>query len=191
VQTAARNSLTARKALGDLQTAAQHIRDVTSEISSISGQTNLLAINAAIEAARSGEAGRGFAVVAGEVKILAQKTVALTGGVERRLVALHRAMREADAAAVNVDEALTLAADASTTIASAATRQSVATTTIRDALAGITEDTRVVVQSIARIEGAGREIRSISDTVASSAEDMKIRVMDLRGAVSEFVSQSN
>jgi methyl-accepting chemotaxis protein len=187
VQAAARSSLEARHALGDLQAAAQHIRDVTAEISSISGQTNLLAINATIEAARSGEAGRGFAVVAVEVKSLAQKTVVLTQSVERRLVALSQAVKHVDAAAISVEEALTVAADASTTIASAAARQSIATTTIRDALAGISDDTRVMVQSIAGIEGAGHDNRSIADAVNMSAEDMKVRVTDLRNAVSDFL----
>lgn len=189
VQTAAKSSLAARHALSHLQTAAQHIRDVTAEISSISGQTNLLAVNAAIEAARTGEAGLGFAIVAAEVKSLSHKTGALTQSVEQRLVTLENAMQEADAAATNVDKALTLAADASTNIAAAAARQSLATTTIRDTLAGISDDTQVVVEAITRIEGAGCDNRLIADSVNVSAEDMKLRVVDLRTAVSEFLSQ--
>lgn len=87
-----KTEIEARAVLGahdQLQREIEAIDLATRAIRQIAGQTNMLALNATLEAARSGEAGTGFAVVAGEIKILATKAGAMAGQIEQRTEAVN------------------------------------------------------------------------------------------------------
>ncbi|WP_320827108.1 methyl-accepting chemotaxis protein [Reinekea sp.] len=86
---------TTSKAISDLATSSNNIASVLDVIRGIAEQTNLLALNAAIEAARAGEQGRGFAVVADEVRSLASKTQASTNDIQAMIESLQKGVKEA------------------------------------------------------------------------------------------------
>ncbi len=181
----ARRTDTIVRALSD---GAQQIEHVAELISGIAEQTNLLALNATIEAARAGEAGRGFAVVASEVKSLAGQTAQATKEIGTRIAQIQGATKEAVEAIDGITATIEEVSAIATSIGSAIEEQGAATAEIARSVSQTAEATKEVTANIGGVSSAANETGNAAGLVLSAASDLSKQAQQLSGEVATFLS---
>ncbi|WP_319779259.1 bacteriohemerythrin [Maridesulfovibrio sp.] len=156
--------LNLKETMGTLGEQADNIGQIMTVITDIADQTNLLALNAAIEAARAGEAGRGFAVVADEVRKLAEKTMDATKGVGEAVSKIQDNARENIAAVESAAEDIV-----NSTEAAAKSGE------LMEAIVGIVDETNTQVESIA----------AASEEQSAASEEINMAISDVARVASE------
>ncbi len=177
-------SLKLQTEMGVLSEHAQAINEIMNVISDIADQTNLLALNAAIEAARAGEAGRGFAVVADEVRNLAEKTMTSTTDVGNAISAIQKSTADNTRLVVDAVEKI----ERVTEMVSGAGEALLGIVQLADSTA---DQVRAIATASEEQSATSEEITQSVDSINNIAKETTNNMQEARKAVDEVVNQTH
>ncbi|WP_239088189.1 methyl-accepting chemotaxis protein [Planosporangium mesophilum] len=166
--------------------SSAEIGNVIKVITSIAEQTNLLALNATIEAARAGEAGKGFAVVASEVKDLAQETAKATEDISRRVEAIQADTTNAVEAIGEIGRIIEKINDYQVTIASAVEQQTSTTSEMSRSVADAAHGAADIAGNIGGVASATQTTTASLTEADQAATELANLAAELQAAVGRF-----
>jgi methyl-accepting chemotaxis protein len=172
-----------------LGSTSDRIGDVVKLISDIAEQTNLLALNATIEAARAGEAGKGFAVVASEVKSLASQTGKATDEIANQIAAVQDVSAQAALSIREIVVIIEQMGETTQSIASAISQQSAATSEIGQAAGEAARRTSEVSENVRDIRESAVTNSENAGNVLTAAQRLTQDSGNLRERVQDFIRE--
>ncbi len=183
----ATNANSANDTVSNLNTLVENIGEVVGSIQDIAEQTNLLALNATIEAARAGEAGKGFAVVADEVKSLATETSKKTEEINTQIADIQVATRESVSAMERIIGNISEIDESVTTVSAAVEEQNATTSEITRSVAEASQGSQQVSQIIVDVQRGAQQTGDSADTVLTAAREVAQLSETLKGSVDGFL----
>ncbi|WP_421859943.1 methyl-accepting chemotaxis protein [Oceanicaulis sp.] len=176
-----------RSKMEDISDSLSDMTDIIAGIDAVAEQTNLLALNATIEAARAGEAGKGFAVVASEVKALAEQTTKLTETINARIVNFKSLVQDAGEATQSVADAMTQIDQASSESASAVEQQTAAVSEISRSAQTAAERTGLVDEETSTVmQGAEASVAN-ADQIAQLCSELEREAASMSATINDFL----
>ena len=179
IQNVRDQSLELKSDMEQLSQLADDISSIMTVISDIADQTNLLALNAAIEAARAGEAGRGFAVVADEVRKLAEKTMNSTNDVGKAISSIQesaqKSRHQVDTAVSGIEEVTNLITNSGTVLAEIVTMADKSATQV-ESIASAAEEQSA---SVEHVNNSITDVATIAENVLHDMDETENATIEL------------